>query len=253
VRNRSNLLVLLGIAFFIVGGIIVYVLTGDDDGGGSSSAGGPVSVVVASTDIPGGALADEVIAAGGLKEIEVPAGQLSPGAVQSLNQLAGATFVQGFAKDQQIVTTGLQALNRAFKVPDGFEAIAVQVDFVAGGAGYVNPGDRINLYGEFATGPVGDHPLPRAELLLTNIQVLDVNLTIPARRGTIDPAAPRATGDNVTYLLAVKSADAEKVVYATEYQALYATLTAKDAPPAGPTPGADGDSILSVEPNVAAG
>ena len=254
-RNRSNLLVLLGIAFFVVGGIIVYVLTGDDNGSGSgSSTQGPVTVIVATADIPAGSLANEAIDQGALKETQVPVGQLSPGAVQSLNQLEGATFTQGFAKDQQILSAGLQSLNRAFKVPEGFEAISVQIDFVAGGAGYVSAGDRINLFGAYGSNyPIEGKTVPRAELLLTNIQVLDVDLTIPSRRGSTDPNVARATGDTVTYLLAVRTADAEKIVFTTEFESLYVTLTADDAPPAGPTPGSSTDNALSVEPNVAAG
>ena len=251
-RNRSNLLVLLGIAFFVVGGIIVYVLTNDDDGGNTSS-NSPVKVIVAATDIPAGSLADEMIDQGNLKEEEVAPNQLVSGAVQSINQLRGATFVQGFADGQQVVASGLQNVGRTFEVPAGYEAMAVQVDFVAGGAGYVNVGDRINLYGAYGS-PIGDTPIPHAELLLTNVEVLDVNLTIPARRGQVveNSAVPRTSGDNVTYLLAVKTADAEKLVYQTEFQSLYATLTAKDAPPAGPTGGRDGENILEVEPNDAA-
>jgi pilus assembly protein CpaB len=251
VRNRSNLLVLLGIAFFVVGGIIVYVLTSDDDDGGSS--GSPVTAVVGNVDIPAGSLADDLIEQGRLVEREVPAGQLPPGAVQSVNQLAGATFIQGFAEGQPITSTGLQSLNRAFEVPEGYEALAVQVDFVAGTAGYVSPGDRINVYGAYSTQHPLAAPTPRAELLLTNVEVLDVNLTVPARRGQVDSGTPRASGDNITFLLAVRTADAEKLVYATEFQALYASLTAEDAPAAGPTAGRDGDTILEVEPNVAAG
>jgi Flp pilus assembly protein CpaB len=252
VRNRSNLLVLLGIAFFVVGGIIVYVLTGDDDDGGGGSAE-PVTAVVGSVDIPAGSLADDLIEQGRLVEKRVPAGQLPPGAVQSLNQLEGATFIQGFAEGQPIIATGLQSLNRAFEVPEGFEALAVQVDFVAGTAGYVSPGDRINVYGAYSTQHPLSAPTPRAELLLTNVEVLDVNLTVPARRGQVDTGAPRAAGENITFLLAVRTADAEKLIYATEFQALYASLTAEDAPAAGPTPGRDGETILEVEPNVAAG
>jgi Flp pilus assembly protein CpaB len=251
VRNRSNLLVLLGIAFFVVGGIIVYALTNDSGSGNSPAAGGPVNVVVATQDIPAGALAKDMIEQGHLKLEKVLPTQLVPNAVQSIQQLSTGTFVQGFAKGQQITQGGLQSINRAFKVPEGFEAIAVQIDFVAGGAGYVNPGDKINLYGAYPT--LSGSPAPRAELLVTNIQVLDVNLAIPARRGTVDPNATRATGDNVTYLLAVKTADAEKLVFTTQFDSLYATLTAENAPPAGPTPGRDGGTILEVEPNVAAG
>ena len=241
-RNRSNLLVLLGIAFFVVGGIIVYVLTDDDDSG--SGSGDPVTAVVGTVDIPAGSLADDLIEEGRLVERRLPAGQLPPGAVQSLNNLEGATFVQGFAEGQPITSTGLQSLNRAFEVPEGFEALAIQVDFVAGGAGYVNAGDRVNLFGAFDTQYPLEAPTPRSELLLSNVEVLDVSLTVPARRGQVDNGAPRASGENITFLLAVRTTDAETLIYATEFQALYATLTGDDAPPAGPTPGRDGSSIL---------
>ena len=60
-RNRSNLLVLLGIAFFVVGGIIVYVVTNGDDGGGGSAAVNQTTVVVATHDIANGAKADDEI------------------------------------------------------------------------------------------------------------------------------------------------------------------------------------------------
>jgi len=254
VRRSSNLLVLLGIAFFVVGGVIVYLLTDDDDGGSTAGVDGPALVIVGSDDIPAGTLADDLIAAGRLKTAEVPAAEVTPGAVQSLNQLAGATFIQGFAANQQITSSGVQLQNRTFEVPEGFEAVAVQVDFVPGGAGYVTAGDHINLYGVFQTA-TGEALVPRAELLLTNVEVLDVDLTIPPRRGTApvdpsQPAAQRASGSAVTYLLALRADDAEKVIYQTEFESLYASLTADEAPPAGPTPGRDGSSILAEEPNV---
>lgn len=254
-RRRSDLLVLLGIAFFVVGGFIVYLLTDDEDTGGGTGVAAPVSVVVGTEDIPAGSLADELIEAGRLETIEIPAGELTPGAIQSLNQLAGAEFVQGFAKQQQITSAGLQLQNRTFEIPEGHEAVAVQIDFVAGAAGYVNAGDRINLYGLY-TAPVGGRPAPRAELLLTNVVVLDVDLSIAPRRGSAptdpsQPAAQRASGATVTYLLALRTDDAEKVIFTTEFASFYATLTGDNAAPAGPTPGRDTESVLDEEPNVA--
>jgi Flp pilus assembly protein CpaB len=252
VRNRSNLLVLLGIAFFVVGGIIVYVLTNDDDGG-APTASSPVTVIVATHDISSGTKADDAIEQGDVKATKVPAGLLVPGAVQSLEQLKGATFAQGFAADQQITTGGVASLNRGYTVPEGYEAIAVRLSFPAGGAGYVNTGDRINLYGVYSSAyPIKGVTTPRAELLLTNVLVLDANMTIPAN-GVQSDASQRPAGDDIVYLLAVKTADAEKVVFNTSFENLYATLVADDAAPAGPTPGQSGDTILSVEPNVAAG
>lgn len=257
-RRRSNLLVLLGVAFFLVGGLLVYLLTDDDDEGGvGGGAAQDVTVVVATEDVSAGTLADDLIESGRLRTVEIPASQVIPGAVQSVNQIAGATFIQGFAADQQITTSGLQLPSRTFAVPEGFEAVAVQLDFVDGGAGYVSQGDRINLYGIYTTA-AGDAPVPRAELLLTNVEVLDVDLTIPPRRGTqpqgadqTTGATPRASADAVTYLLAMRADDAEKVIFSTEFAKLYATLTADDAPPAGPTEGRDGGNILAEEPDAA--
>ncbi len=253
-RHRPNTLVVLGIAFFVVGILSVYLLLRNDNGGSSTSPV-EVTVIIGAEDIPAGSLADDLIAAGRLDAIKIPASELTPGAIQSLNQLAGAEFVQGFAKHQQITSGGLKLQNRTFKIPDGYEAVAVQIDFVAGGAGYVNPGDRINLYGLYATAAAG-RPAPRAELLLTNVEVLDVDLTIPPRRGsgTTDSSqtATRASGSSVTYLLALRTPDAEKVIYTTEFASFYASLTADQAPPAGPTPGVDADNVLSEEPNAAA-
>ena len=168
-----------------------------------------------------------------------------PGAIQSENQLAGGVFTQGFAANQQLTSGGLQLQNRTFEVPEGFEAVAIQVDFVEGGAGYVSPGDRINLFGTYDQSVQLTAPTPRAQLLLSNVEVLDVNLTIPPRRGTTsaDPNVARASTDSVTFLLALRTTDAEKVIFASEFAGLYASLQADDAPPAGATPGRDGDTI----------
>ncbi|MFZ6002393.1 MAG: Flp pilus assembly protein CpaB [Actinomycetota bacterium] len=254
-RRRSNLQVLVGTAFFVVGGLVVYLLTNDEADSGSSDPA-TVSVVVGTVDIPVGALGDDLIEAGQLTTVEIPAAEMVSGAVQTVNQLEGAVFIQGFAKDQQITATGLQLRSRSFVVPEGHEAVAVQIDFVAGGAGYVNAGDRINLYGLY-TSALSGRPAPRAELLLTNVEVLDVDLSIAPRRGTSptdpsQPSAQRASGSTVTYLLALRTVDAEKVIFTTEFASFYATLTGDGAPPAGPTPGRDGGNVLEEEPNDAA-
>jgi Flp pilus assembly protein CpaB len=244
------MLVLLGIAFFVVGGVIVYLITSDDDdGSGSSGAAEKVQVVVATTDVNAGALADDLIEDGTLRAVEIDPTRLVSGAIGSLTQLEGATFTQNYAANQQITQVGLQlANNRSFEIPDGFDAVAVQLDFVPGVAAYVSPGDRINLYGT-----VGG---TRAELVLTNVEVLDVDITIPPRRGAAaDPATAtagaRAASNAVTYLLALRPDDVEKVVFLTEFEGIYAALVRDEAAPSGPTAGQDVESIFEEEPNAA--
>jgi pilus assembly protein CpaB len=259
VRNRSNLLVLIGIAFFVVGGIIVYVVSNGDDDDGGSTAVGQTTVVVATHDIPANAKASEEIENGGLKEKKVSVGAVVPGAVQTLQQLRGATFVQAFADGDQILGTGVLALNRQYEVPEGFEAIAVSLNFPQGVAGYVNPGDRVNLYGSFkALNPQTGQTVVNGEmakLLMTNVRVLDVSKTIPTNGVTSDPNVPTSRGGDgsIVMLLAVRSADAERIVFMEEGQALYATLVREDAAPAGPTDGATAQNILTLDPATSAG
>src|SRR3546814_9656250 len=81
--------------------------------------------------------------------------------------------------------------SRTFDVPEGHDAVAVQIDFVPGAAGYVSAGDRINLYGVYPIA-VTDRVTPRVELLLTNVAVLDVDTTIAPRRGRATTDAARS-------------------------------------------------------------
>jgi Flp pilus assembly protein CpaB len=246
--RRSNLMVLLGIAFFIVGGVIVYLVTQDDDSGPGTAEVPPVQVVVATEVLNAGDLGSELIAEGKVRQLEVPADRAIPGAITSVAQLEGATLTQGYGPDQQITQAGIRGRTRNFEIPEGHEAVAVEIDFVPAGAGYVRDGDRINLYGVFS-GPVADLPFPRSQLLLSNVEVLEVSTDIPSRRGATpredDGTAPaRATASSVVFLLALPANEVEQVVYSTQFEALYATLVGQDAPPVAGTPGRDAGNIL---------
>jgi Flp pilus assembly protein CpaB len=254
-------MVLLGIAFFVVGLAAVYLVTKDDNGGGGSGDS-QVTTVVATRVINSGSLGDELIQQGALKEIKVPGGQRLADAVGSVESLRNTRFTQGFAKDQQISQGGVQSLGSSIEIPKGFEAVAVQVDFVAGGAGYVHVGDRVNLYGVYKdtasktngalhVTQVAGH----AELVLTNVTVLDVSLDIPPRRSQAAAddtgTAPSRVGSQpITYLLSLKTVDVEKVVFLTSFEEIYATLVPKKAAAAGPTEGNDLLNIHAVEPNA---
>jgi hypothetical protein len=52
-----------------------------------------------------------------------------------------------------------------------------------------------------------------------------------------------ANKPTLTYLLALRPADAERIVQVSSFAQLYFSLTADDAPPAGDTQGSDGTSV----------
>lgn len=262
-RQRSNLIILFGIAFFVIGGVIVFlVLNDDDDGGGSAASANQaeVTVFVAAQDISPNTLGSDVIEQGLLTTDQVPAGSQPVGAITSAAGLDNQIFAVGVAEGEVITTSQLAVRSLSnIKVPEGFDGVAVSVPYTAGGAGYVAPGDTVNVYGLFgetdsaaglATPPPGDGsvPLPRTELLLTNVLVLDVS----AQQGTSVSSANQQEGSTVgrqqlnsslTYLLALRPTDVERIVQASNFAGLYLSLTAEDAPPAGDTPGSDGGSV----------
>ncbi len=259
-RQRSNLIILFGIAFFIVGGAIAYLVLNDDDGGSTSNrqAGvADVSVLVATDDIPAGTLGSDVIDQGLLETDTVAAGSQPVGALTSAAGLDNQIFAVGVSKGD--VITSAQIATRSLSnitIPEGFDGVAVTIDYTNGGAGYVAPGDTVNVYGVYGGGSTGDAglvadgaPVPRTELALTNVLVLDVSAQQGTSVQTTDAADPNATvarqalSTPLTYLLALRTTDAERIVQLSTFADLYLSLTADDAPNAGDTPGVAGDSV----------
>ena len=150
---------------------------------------------------------------------------------------AGVVFVsfggsgKGSGKSAASTTTTVQAgtvvVNSAapsaptsFTIPDGKQAVAVQVPFVAGLAGYAKAGDTVNVYGNVQNDKAPTDPAPPAtKLILSGITVLAV--TGPA---------PGADSGNATYLLALDAAQAEQAIFFAKFQSLWLTLVPKGQP-----------------------
>lgn len=263
-RQRSNLIILFGIAFFLIGGAIVFLVLNDDEDDGPAAAPGQaeVTVFVAAQDIPANTLGSEVIEQGLLTTDTLASGSQPVGAITSADNLDNQIFAVGVSEGDVVTTSQLKVRSLSnVSVPEGYDGVAVTVPYVNGGAGYVAPGDTVNLYGVFgssdsaagAATPDGgtEMRLPRTEMILTNVLVLDVS----AQEGrSIDNAAQTPEGETtvgraaqgapLTYLLALSPTDAERVVQLTSFAQLYLSLTADGASPVSDTPGSDGGSVL---------
>lgn len=264
-RQRSNLIILFGIAFFIVGGAIVYLVLSDDDDGGAraSSTDGvaQVSVLVAAGDIAPNTLGSEVIEQGLLTTEQVDSGTEPSGYLSSAGTLENQIFAVGVQEGE--ILTSAQTTTRSLtniQVPEGFDGVAVTVEHTNGGAGYVAPGDMVNIYGVYGTpleggeagittAQAGDALVPRTELALTNVRVLGVSDQAPTaaqqQAATEDDTEASAGTDEgpLTYFFALRPADVERLVQLDQFAGLYVSLTADDAAPAGDTPGVSGDNV----------
>lgn len=263
-RQRSNLIILFGIAFFLIGGAIVYLVVNDDDDGGtaaSSSGQAEVTVFVAAQDIEPNTLGADVIEQGLLTTDQLPAGSQPVGAITSAGGLDNQIFAVGVGEGEVITSSQLAVRSLSnISVPEGFDGVAITLPYTNGGAGYVAPGDTVNVYGVYgssdeaaglATPDAGLDPaarLPRTELILTNVRVLDVDdqegaSFQAADEGNDNASSRRTDRSTLTYLLALRPADAERIVQVSNFAQLYFSLTADDAAPAGDTPGSDGGSV----------
>src|SRR5260221_7272405 len=119
-----------------------------------------------------------------------------------------------------LTTAGAGQTGVPIVIPDGYSAVAVKLDHVAGLAGHVSPGDLINLYATVKSGAAikGLTP-PFSKLVLSKVRVLDVNGL--AADGSGDP----------TFLLSLTPADAERVVFFAKFESFWAALVpAQDKP-----------------------
>jgi Flp pilus assembly protein CpaB len=124
-----------------------------------------------------------------------------------------------------VVNSAAVAAPTSFTIPEGKQAVAVQVPFVAGLAGYAKAGDHVNVYGNVEKGATNPIP-PATKLILPDVQVLAV--TGPA---------PGTDGGNTTYLLALDASQAEQAIFFAKFDSLWMTLVPKGQPAPAATPG----------------
>jgi Flp pilus assembly protein CpaB len=246
--KRTNLVVLLGLVALVVGASLAVVVARRHHhiatGVTAADGNGSVAVVVAAQPIPQGASGDDLIAGGAVRLDDVPSGQRLPDALGSLDQLRGRVLIASVATGAQVRVADLQAPVRTVTVPTGYQALAVSVPFVNGGAGYVRVGDTVNVYANLA---YAGKPAACTELVVPNVQVLDVNQEVAPQVGTPQPgratnlatSTVRPAGLSLTYLLAVGPAQAQDIIFMASNESLYFTLTHKGqaAPSALPCAG----------------
>ncbi len=246
--KRSNVLVVLGIAFFALGAAIVFLLVRDDTASVSAgTAGGPSQVLVATGAIAAGTTGEDLVAQGLVVSKTFDAGQVAPGAVTSTALLAGQTVAAEISEGAQLTSSSLRASQvrgASVVIPEGKQGVAVQLDFVPGVGGYVGAGDRINMYSVVRnTVPDPENPEeapcnPRVHLFASNIEVLDVSAEVAPRVAVADQQQERLGGSPITYLVALDPIEAERVIFMTSNESLYLALSGDDVPPVStPAPG----------------
>ena len=230
--------VTLAVGFVIfVGGTVsaAYLGSRDANSPGSpssqTSAATRATVLYAAQPVRAGTAGSVALAQGLIRSRTVAGTALPTGAVTEAAQLSGRVALRDIS--QGTILTGElfpepQTRIGTVVIPPGKRALALELAPVAGVAGFVGAGDRIDIYG-VADGTRGTSM--GVHLVLQSVEVLNVNgVGLPAAQG-------QPNGPNLVYLLAVTPAEAERLIYLTAFESLYFDLVPSGEAPVT-TPGA---------------
>ena len=238
-KKQTLILVMIGVILFIAGSAIAFASVEGASKHASTGANvaAPVSMsaVVAKTDIPAGTTGQAMLSSGMVALELIPSKSFSPTDLQSLAGLNEQVLTTAVSKGHAIGTTELTASTSSISLPTGQDGVTITVSGTNGLAGYLQPGSRIDVYANItkvstASSVTSTLPLPCTELAMANIQVLDVQSTVPSFAGH-KTAAGRTVPASETLLLAVNSAQARNLEFLSQNESVSVVQTQKDTNP----------------------
>lgn len=230
--RRSNLIVILGLAVFVVGAGATYLVVRDSGDDSLTPRAGQVTVLYAAKPISAGTSGGSAVNQGLVKTKSIVESAKPANALTDTSQLAGRNAILGVAEGTVLTSDQFRETQTrigTLEIPAGKTALALSLSNVPGVAGFAGAGDRINVFGLLK--PDAERPGGQAKLVMQNVQVLNVNGT------TLVTAQGQPGASGLVFLLAVSPVEAEQLVYLTSFQQLYFSLVAKDTAPAAQTPG----------------
>ena len=240
---------MIGVILFIAGSAIAYASVEGASKHASSGANvvGPVSTsaVVAKSDIPAGTTGQQMVSSGMVAIELIPTKTYSATDLNSLTGLTDEVLSAPITKGQAISSTELTASTSSISLPTGMDGITVALSGTNGLAGYLQPGSRVDVYANITKVSTGSSatstlPLPCTELAMSNIQVLDVQSTVPTY-SSHPTSAGRTVPASETLLLAVSSSNARSLEFLSQNESISVVQTQKDTnpPPVGQCIGTD--------------
>ncbi len=166
------------------------------------------SVVVAAQEIPIGS----AITVNQVKTVNWPKANLPQGSFASTDKVVGRTVMDKVGPGEAItearlVPMGGQAGVLTYKIPEGHRAMTVAVDQVSGVAGFITPGNRVDVV--LSVTPTGGQQ-PISKIVLQDVPVLAIGQIIAQeqKEGSKPQIVPTVTMD-------VSPEDAEKLAVAS--------------------------------------
>ncbi|MFZ5435003.1 MAG: Flp pilus assembly protein CpaB [Bacillota bacterium] len=166
-----------------------------------------VRVLVASRTVP----ARTVLTPDMLLTVQVPKVLAPRNATDSIEQVVGRTTVTPLAEGEMVLLSKLASQDErsglAYYVPAGMRALTVAINDVIGVAGFIQPGDRVDVLATFSADLAGEE---KTRLLLEEVLVLAVGQNVQAS------SKPQEVKGHNTVTLAVSPEEAVLLTLADE-------------------------------------
>ncbi len=167
---RSRIFAVLAIAI-LAGGGLAYGTYNIINAQPVKAAPAPTqAVVVAAADLPLGA----ALKADDLKTVNFPKGQAPEGAYEKVSDVVGLGVISPVVKNEVVIPAKLASKESGVGlppvIPEGMRAVSVRVNEVIGVAGYVLPGNRVDILA--TASPTDAHQDTITKVILANVQVL---------------------------------------------------------------------------------
>jgi len=224
--NRRLLAAVLALLLAVLGGV---VLVGWVNGADARALAGTrtVPVLVVVEDVSAGTPVEELRDAVELQEL--PAMSVPDGALDSLDSLAGFVTSTGLSAGEQLLAARFEdpaaaQLAGTVEVPAGLSEVSVLLDPQRAVGSRLTAGDTVGVYvSQVLPDGTGQTHAVLHGVLVTQVQGAPVPTEEDPEADTETVATGAPTGA-LLVTLAVRSADAESVVYGQEHGTVYLSL-----------------------------
>lgn len=229
--KRRGLIAIIAIVVLVGGGAGLYVYLSGGSNSRASQQTQPVTVYVATTDIPAGTTNDKLAAM--VTQKQVP-GPQQAGAVTDLAQLEGRQALTSIQTGQQLTQSMFATAEQAaaaggIKMPSGTVEIAVQLNALQSVGGQLRATNTVSVFVTATVGSSGDKQATRrvaSHVLITKVVSGGATTTTTSSTGaTPQPSASASTpsrstinsaGTGMMLLLAVTPNDAARLIMAAK-------------------------------------
>jgi pilus assembly protein CpaB len=196
----------------------------------------PTNVLVAIKPIPRGTSGEDAQIKKMVDWAPVPAKSALKGRVMFQDQLRNRYADVNIVVGEQLLLdrwVGAEDVpgRQLLQIPEGHQAVSIGVDVVRQVAGFVTPGDRVNVAVTMPDGDAGD----KTQWILRDVKVLAVGATaltrssVQANSGRVNQGKGSQTLTAVTLLVEDKLV--KPTLLAAEKGSIYLTLLSPNAPP----------------------